>query len=99
VLKSFLLSGPTTLSREELEDAHRREEADNVRQDGRKEFAMEIASRVNGLRDTIKGVKGDIMGKGDSAKFYYSNESIHLFLFRRWINPDIWNRQSDSQYP
>lgn len=64
VLKSFLLSGPTTLSREEIEDALRREEADKVRDDGRKQFAHEIASRVDGLRDAVKGVRGDIMGKG-----------------------------------
>jgi len=64
VLKSFLLSGPTTLSRRELEDAQRREEADRVREDGRKRFAKEIAARVEGLRDAVKSVKGDIMGKG-----------------------------------
>lgn len=64
VLRSFLLSGPTTLSREEVEDALRREEADRVRDDGRKHFAKEIASRVDGLRDAVKSVKGDIMGKG-----------------------------------
>jgi len=64
VLKSFLLSGPTTLSRGELEDAQRREEADRVREDGRKRFAKEIAGRVEGLRDAVKSVKGDIMGKG-----------------------------------
>jgi hypothetical protein len=64
VLKSFLLSGPTTLSQGELEDAQRREEADRVREDGRKRFAKEIAGRVEGLRDAVKSVKGDIMGKG-----------------------------------
>ncbi|KAJ6613417.1 hypothetical protein B0H10DRAFT_2165289 [Mycena sp. CBHHK59/15] len=63
VLRSFLLSGPTTLSREEVEDALKREEADRVRDDGRKHFAKEIASRVDGLRDAVKSVKGDIMGK------------------------------------
>jgi len=80
VLKSFLLSGPTTLSREELDDAHRREEADKVREDGRKRFAMEIASRVNGLRDAVKGVKGDIMGKGNF------NSSIGLFVYLIFID-------------
>lgn len=64
VLKSFLLASPTSLSPEELEDARRREEADKVREDGRKRFAKEIASRVEGLRDAIKDVKGDIMGQG-----------------------------------
>jgi hypothetical protein len=64
VLRSFLLSSPTTLRAEELDDAKRREEADNVREDGRKRFAKEIASRVEGLRDAVKSVKGDVMGKG-----------------------------------
>lgn len=65
VLKSFLLSGPTSLGPEELEDARRREEADKVREDGRKRFAREIAERVEGLRNAVKSVKGDIMGKGE----------------------------------
>ncbi|TFK75886.1 hypothetical protein BDN72DRAFT_831324 [Pluteus cervinus] len=63
VLKSFLLSGPTTLSPEEVEDARRREEADRVRDAGRKHFASEIAGRVDSLRDAVRSVKGDMMGK------------------------------------
>jgi hypothetical protein len=68
VLLSFLLSGPTTLSQNEVEDAQRREEADRTREDGRKKFAKEIASRVDGLREAVQGVKGDLMGKG--RKFF-----------------------------
>ena len=64
VLLSFLLSGPTTLSQNEVEDAQRREEADRTREDGRKKFAKEIASRVDGLREAVKSVRGDLMGKG-----------------------------------
>ncbi|KAF8913922.1 hypothetical protein CPB84DRAFT_1757921 [Gymnopilus junonius] len=63
VLRSFLLSGPTVMTHDELEDARMREEADRVREEGRKRFAKEIASRVDGLRDAVKSVKGDIMGK------------------------------------
>ncbi|KAF7355337.1 PX-domain-containing protein [Mycena sanguinolenta] len=70
VLKSFLLSGPTTLRGEEVEDALRREEADRVRDDGRKHFAKEIASRVDGLRDAVKSVKGDIMGKDGLTQIF-----------------------------
>ncbi|KAF8076412.1 hypothetical protein FPV67DRAFT_1407785 [Lyophyllum atratum] len=70
VLKSFLLSGPITLSREELEDAQRREEADHVREDGRKRFAKEIASRVEGLREAVKSVKGDVMGKDGLTRVF-----------------------------
>jgi hypothetical protein len=64
VLKSFLLSGPTRLSPEEEEDAKRREGADHVREEGRRQFAAEIAARVDGLRDSVRAVKGDMMGKG-----------------------------------
>lgn len=70
VLRSFLLSSPTTLSPEELDDAKRREEADRVREDGRKRFAKEIASRVEGLRDAVKSVKGDVMGKDGLTRIF-----------------------------
>ncbi|KAI0660967.1 hypothetical protein C8Q70DRAFT_1099664 [Cubamyces menziesii] len=63
VLKSFLLSGPTRLSEEEQQDARRREEADRMREDGRKRFAKEITARVDGLRETVRGVKGELLGK------------------------------------
>jgi hypothetical protein len=65
VLKSFILSGPISLTQEELDDVKKREDADMVRDDGRKHFAKEIASRVDGLRDAVKSVKGDVMGKGN----------------------------------
>ncbi|KIP04876.1 hypothetical protein PHLGIDRAFT_75142, partial [Phlebiopsis gigantea 11061_1 CR5-6] len=63
VLRSFLLSGPTHLSQEELEDARRREEADRMREDGRIRFAKEIKDRVDGLRDAVRSVKGELLGK------------------------------------
>lgn len=68
VLKSFLLSGPTHLSPEETEDARRREEADQKREEGRKRFAREIAGRVEGLRGAVRSVKGDIMAKGKQTR-------------------------------
>jgi len=64
VLKSFLLSGPIIPTYEELADMRKREEADKVREEGRRKFAKEISNRVTGLRDAIKNVKGDLMGKG-----------------------------------
>ncbi|KAK7061740.1 PX-domain-containing protein [Favolaschia claudopus] len=70
VLRHFLLSNPTTLSRDEIDDALRREEADQVRDDGRKHFAKEIANRVDGLRDAVKSVKGDIMGKDGLTQIF-----------------------------
>jgi hypothetical protein len=79
VLKSFLLSGPTSLSPEEVEDARRREDADRIRENGRKRFAHEIAGRVDRLRDAVKSVKGDIMGKGLSTPGVTHHKS-HKFL-------------------
>ena len=67
VTKSFLLSSPTTLTDEELEDAQRREEADKTRDEGRKQFAREVSARVDSLRGLVKGVKGDLLGKGQFA--------------------------------
>ncbi|KAI0068870.1 hypothetical protein BV25DRAFT_54101 [Artomyces pyxidatus] len=63
IIQSFLLADPTILSQEELEDARNREEADKMREEGRQHFAKEVAERVDSLRDSVKGVKGDIMGK------------------------------------
>jgi hypothetical protein len=70
VLKSFLLSGPTTLTDVEVIDSRRREEADRVRDEGRKRFAREISLRVEGLRGALKSVQGDMMGKGTSLYVY-----------------------------
>jgi hypothetical protein len=64
VMRSFLTSGQIKLTPEELDDASRREEADQNREEGRKRFAREIASRIEGLRTAVKSVKGDVMGKG-----------------------------------
>lgn len=77
VLKSFLLSGPTTLNPEEQDDVRRREEADRVRDAGRRQFAKEIADRVDSLRDAVKSVKGDLMGKGLSLYLPF-----HKFVIR-----------------
>ncbi|EIN10638.1 hypothetical protein PUNSTDRAFT_142609 [Punctularia strigosozonata HHB-11173 SS5] len=79
VLRSFLLSGPTQLSPEEVEDAKRREEADKLRDEGRKRFAKEIALRVEGLRAALRSVKGDMMGKdGLSHIFATIKEHQHV---------------------
>ena len=64
VIKSFLLADPTTLTNEEVEDAHRREEADRTRDEGRKQFAKEVSARVDSLRSLVKGMKGDLLGRG-----------------------------------
>lgn len=65
VVRSFITADPIQLNAQEVEDAKRREEADNVREQGRKTFAKEIALRVDGLRAAIKGVKSDMMSEGE----------------------------------
>ena len=80
VLRSFLLSGPTTLSPEEWEDAKSREEADNAREEGRKRFAKEIATRIDALRGAVKNVKSDIMGEGMSYLKQDLMEHIDLIV-------------------
>jgi hypothetical protein len=69
VLRSFLVSGPTRLTATEIDDARRREEADQVREEGRKRFAKELAVKVDDLRSAAKNVKGDVMGKGEPCEY------------------------------
>ena len=47
-----------------MDDARRREDADRMRDDGRIRFAKEITARVDGLRDAVRSVKGELLGKG-----------------------------------
>jgi hypothetical protein len=75
-----LLSGPTILSPEELEDAKWREEADNAREEGRKRFAKEIATRIDALRGAVKSLKSDIMGEGMSYLKQDLIEHFNLFF-------------------
>lgn len=56
---------PIRLSGEEEEDARRREELDNVREQGKSQFEKEVSDRVDKLRDAVKDVKGDLMGPGE----------------------------------
>lgn len=68
VLRSFLLSNPTTLTPEEAADARRRAEADAVREEGRKRFQKEAEKRVEALREGLSEFKGDIIGKEGGLK-------------------------------
>jgi ribosome recycling factor len=56
--------GPTVPTAREFEDARRREELDRIREEGRLKFEKEVAERVEKLRVSVRGVKGDLMGKG-----------------------------------
>lgn len=85
------------LSHEELADAQRREEADRVRDDGRKHFAREVADRVDSLRDSVKGVKGDIMGEGSPVLLLCIHECSHFCL--RWFDASVWDHQIHGEHP
>ncbi|KAG8914147.1 hypothetical protein FRC00_000761 [Tulasnella sp. 408] len=63
VLRSFLTAGAIRLKPEELEDAQRREEADRLREEGRKKFESEVKERVSQLRSATSNIKADAMGK------------------------------------
>jgi hypothetical protein len=93
-LRSFLLSGPIVLTKEELEDARRREEADRVRENGRKRFAREIAVIVDSLREAMKSVKGDIMGKGKCCP--QSCRAPGPLSLHRWFDQCICHGQGDT---
>lgn len=67
VLRSFLFSGPTRLSPQEQEDARRREEADRLREQAKREFVHEIGARVDQLREAVRTVKGEIVGRGNAS--------------------------------
>lgn len=61
VLRSFLLSGPQTLSPSEQADARRREDADRVRDEGRKRFKLEAGKRVEELRESVKELREEVI--------------------------------------
>lgn len=95
VLRSFLLSDPIRLTEEERHDAERREEADRVREEGKRKFAEEIASRVEALRGAVRGVRGDMMGAGKYCCRGF--EWVIILHFDRWIESRIWDYQDNPQ--
>ncbi|KAJ9127616.1 hypothetical protein QFC24_001026 [Naganishia onofrii] len=68
ILRSFLLSSPTTLTPAESLDAQRRADVDAVREEGRKRFKEEAEKRVEALRAGLKEFKGDVVGKQGGLK-------------------------------
>ena len=46
-----------------------REEADRTRDEGRKQFAKEVSARVDSLRSLVKGMRGEVLGRGH---YYFS---------------------------
>jgi hypothetical protein len=95
VLRSFLLSSPTELTPEEVEDCIRREEADRLRDEGKKRFAAEVAARVESLRVAVRSVKGNMMGRSQWIILFswFITDFIH-----RWPNQHICNGKIHSQF-
>lgn len=81
VLRSFLTQDTITLSPQELEDARRREEADNVREEGKRQFDRAVKDRVQKLRDAMAQIKKDLMGKGMLRRTCASSAQLtHFFM-------------------
>lgn len=64
ILRSFLLSGPQILTLGETSDAKRREDADRVREEGRKRFKREAERRVEDLRGSIREMREEMIARG-----------------------------------
>ena len=68
IVRSFLLSGPTTLTPAEAADSQRRLEADAVREEGRRRFRQEAEKRIETLREGLALFKGDVLAKEGGLK-------------------------------
>lgn len=68
VLRSFLLSGPTTLTPAEAVDTQRRLEADAVREEGRRRFRQEAEKRIEALREGLSQFKGEMLNQRGGLK-------------------------------
>ncbi|WVR05609.1 hypothetical protein IAU60_002630 [Kwoniella sp. DSM 27419] len=68
VLRSFLLSAPTSLTPPEAVDCQRRLEADAVREEGRRRFREEAEKRIEALREGLAQFKGDVLSKEGGLK-------------------------------
>jgi hypothetical protein len=68
ILRSFLLSAPTTLTPPEAADCQRRLEGDAVREEGRRRFREEAEKRIDALREGLLQFKGDVLSKEGGLK-------------------------------
>lgn len=68
IIRSFLLSGPTTLTPPEAADISRRLDADAVREEGRRRFRVEAERRVEALREGLAQFKGDVLSHEGGLK-------------------------------
>ncbi|KZT62904.1 hypothetical protein CALCODRAFT_513796 [Calocera cornea HHB12733] len=87
VLRSFLTANPIRLSTDEEDDMRRREEADQVREEGRKQFAKEVAERVEALRGAVREVKGSLMAKDGLTRVFATVK----------VTPDVRDLPPDYQ--
>ena len=51
-----------------------------MREDGRIRFAKEIKDRVDGLRDAVRSVKGELLGKGKRVRMHAARAVLMLPL-------------------
>lgn len=63
-LQTFLLSNPTTISQDEIEDAKIRSFNDSIRDAGKEKFKLEMDARANEVMESVKMFKADISSKG-----------------------------------
>jgi hypothetical protein len=101
VFRSFLTSGPTKLTSEEIFDSQRREDLDQVREQGKTQFEKEVSERVDKLRDSVKDVKGDLMGPGTSICPHVSSavgvELTKHGLMNRGLNGCVRDNTGDAK--
>lgn len=86
------MSGPTTLTPEEILDSQRREDLDHVREQGKAQFEKEVSERVDKLRDSVKDIKGDLMGPGS-----YIYIQVHIALRAVLIKRGLMDRRLDAR--
>ncbi|TIB74624.1 hypothetical protein E3Q23_02643 [Wallemia mellicola] len=102
-LQTFLLSNPTALTEEELQDAERRLFNDSVKNSGKDRFKKEMDARADEVMDSVKMFKSDISSKAvsiiisDGFKKMFSiikdNETIDS-LPERYMKVFEWARIS-----
>ena len=68
-----------------------------MREDGRIRFAKEIKDRVDGLRDAVRSVKGELLGKGMRGCAPGMEGDINAAV--RWAHARLRHHQTYAGYP
>lgn len=66
-----------------------------MRDDGRIRFAKEIRERVDGLRDAVRSVKGELLGKGSSK---LAMSALSADLVNRRTHARVCHNQAYAQH-